>query len=80
MISRMLPHQLSRRDLLSLTGLAPLASRSPMTRRQNTPQSTGTPAARRRELYGLLGDLPDRKRPIGGTKRHEEERDGYILL
>jgi hypothetical protein len=35
--------------------------------------------ARRRELYALLGDLPDRRRPIGGKKRSEEERDGYIL-
>jgi len=34
---------------------------------------------RRRELYALLGDLPDRHRAIGGKKRGEEERDGYIL-
>ncbi len=34
---------------------------------------------RRAELYGLLGDLPDRQRPISGTKRGEEERDGYRL-
>lgn len=79
MISRMLPQPFSRRDVLSLTGLASLASLSPMTPRQNSPRSTGTPAARRRELYALLGDLPDRKRPIGATKRHEEERGGYIL-
>ena len=38
-----------------------------------------SPDDRRRELYSLLGDLPDRKRPIGGKKRSEEERDGYIL-
>ena len=38
-----------------------------------------SPGDRRRELYSLLGDLPDRKRPIGGKKRNEEERDGYIL-
>ncbi len=37
------------------------------------------PAARRRELYALLGDLPDRQRPIGATKRYEEARDGYWL-
>ena len=27
----------------------------------------------------MLGELPDRARPIGGTKRSEEERDGYVL-
>ena len=37
------------------------------------------PEDRRRELYALLGDLPDRQRPIGGKKRTEEERDGYVL-
>jgi hypothetical protein len=34
---------------------------------------------RRAELYALLGDLPDRQRPIGGTRRGEQERDGYRL-
>ena len=34
---------------------------------------------RRRELYGLLGELPDRQRRITGTKRDETERDGYLL-
>jgi len=79
MISRMLPLQLSRRDILNLTSLASLASLSPMTRRQKPSAPAGRPAARRRELYGLLGDLPVRKRPISGKKRHEEERDGYVL-
>jgi acetyl esterase/lipase len=67
---------LDRRDLLSLAGLASLA---PLmgTSRQTT--SSRTPADRRRELYSLLGDLPDRMRPIGGKKRSEEERDGYVL-
>ena len=27
----------------------------------------------------MLGDLPDRQRPITATKRGEEERDGYVL-
>jgi hypothetical protein len=36
-------------------------------------------AGRRAALYGLLGDLPDRERPIGATKRGEEEKDGYVL-
>jgi len=34
---------------------------------------------RREELYGLMGDLPDRHRPISGAKRGEEEREGYVL-
>lgn len=79
MISRMLPNQLSRRDVLSLTGLASLVSISPMTPRQTTSSTAPPPEARRRELYNLLGELPDRKRPIGGKKRNEEERDGYVL-
>ena len=37
------------------------------------------PENRRQELYATLGDLPDRKRPIGGKKRTEEQRDGYVL-
>ena len=44
-----------------------------------TSQGPTRPADRRRELYSLLGDLPDRRRPIGGKKRSEDERDGYIL-
>jgi dienelactone hydrolase len=36
-------------------------------------------ADRREELYSLLGDLPDRHRPISARKNSEESRDGYIL-
>lgn len=36
-------------------------------------------AARREELYSLLGELPDRHRPISATRRGVEERDGYRL-
>jgi len=59
---------LKRRDVLSLAALAPLA------RIAGTGVATGAPvvqssAQRRRDLYALLGDLPDRKRPIGGSKR-----------
>lgn len=50
-----------------------------MTRSQTSSTAVGSVERRRRELYGLLGDLPDRKRPVGGTKRREEERDGYVL-
>ena len=35
--------------------------------------------ARRRELFGLLGDLPPRQRPIGARTVSTEERPGYVL-
>ena len=70
---------MSRRNVLKLGGLAAVApltarARSPMTRLQ-PPHAPD----RRTELYALLGDLPARQRPIGGTKQQEEERDGYVL-
>ena len=34
---------------------------------------------RRRELYGLLGDLPPRHRPIGARTLSVEERPGFLL-
>lgn len=36
-------------------------------------------AGRRALLYELLGDLPDRQRPVSARKRGEAERDGYVL-
>ena len=42
------------------------------------PKST-TPQERRGELYRLLGDLPERNRPIHARTISEEERDGYVL-
>jgi acetyl esterase/lipase len=36
-------------------------------------------AGRRAQLDALLGDLPDRQRPVSAEKRGEEERDGYVL-
>lgn len=35
--------------------------------------------ARREELYCLLGDLPDRDRPISATPIDNVEQDGYLL-
>jgi dienelactone hydrolase len=35
--------------------------------------------ARRRELYSLLGDLPDRGRPVAVAKVAEETRGGYTV-
>jgi acetyl esterase/lipase len=70
---------MDRRDVLKLGGLASL---TPFSSLADTKMQTGLPARasdRRAELYRLLGDLPDRRRAIHGTKRREEERDGYVL-
>jgi acetyl esterase/lipase len=69
---------LDRRDVLTLVGLAALGPLSPLEARTMTAPAQ-RPEDRRRELYGLMGDLPDRQRPIGGKKRTEAERDGYVL-
>lgn len=47
--------------------------------RVTSPAEPAGHAARRAELYGLLGDLPDRRRPVSGRQVEEQERDGYIL-
>jgi dienelactone hydrolase len=67
---------ITRRDVLALGGLAPLSASLIGSR---VTAAAPDAAARRAELYGLLGDLPDRQRPIGGTRRSEQERDGYVL-
>ncbi len=41
--------------------------------------ATMTPTQRRAELYGLLGDLPPRDRPITAQTVSTETRDGYVL-
>jgi hypothetical protein len=38
-----------------------------------------TPARRRQELYSLLGELPDRERPIHAELTAREERELYVL-
>jgi acetyl esterase/lipase len=69
-------HNLNRRDLLAFAGLASL----PLANREARPSMPmQPPESRRKELYATLGDLPARNRPIGGKKRAEEPRDGYIL-
>jgi dienelactone hydrolase family protein len=75
-----MPHNpINRRELLTLAGVASLTALGPAEARTMNQAAPRAPAARRRELYGLLGDLPDRRRPIGGKERREEERDGYVL-
>ncbi len=39
----------------------------------------GETQARRAELYGMLGDLPNRDRPVSARTLTVEERPGYIL-
>lgn len=76
---------LTRRNLMALGGLAASASVfggavcAASTGLRRPQASGGDPAARRVGLYGLLGDLPDRHRPIGREKLREERRDGYVL-
>jgi dienelactone hydrolase len=69
---------LGRRDLLTLGAVAPLLStvRAGASPVQNT---VAPPAARRQELYALLGRVPERHRPITADKISETERDGYVL-
>jgi hypothetical protein len=69
---------LGRRDLLRSTALVPLYALAPGARRGIMP-GVQAPESRRRELYALMGDLPDRRRPIASTQRSEETRDGYVL-
>jgi dienelactone hydrolase len=71
-----MPTTLRRRDLL-LSGGSGLWMAS--ARLGANGQTTATAASRRTELYGLLGDVPDRRRPIGGSKTGEATRDGYVL-
>ncbi|MGH9372617.1 MAG: dienelactone hydrolase family protein [Vicinamibacterales bacterium] len=75
----MAQYPLNRREVLAAAGLASLSSLSPRERGSMMAAVGQDPADRRRELYALMGDLPDRQRPIGGTKRQEEQRDGYVL-
>jgi dienelactone hydrolase len=78
--------ELERRDFVkaSAAALGALAaSATPASAELPLPPVTGRSfrdaAGRRARLYELLGDLPDRRRPISATKRGEEERDGYVL-
>ncbi len=71
------PPALARR-LRAALGPQALVS-EPLAGQTMTTPSKQSVEGRRRELYALLGDLPDRRRAIGGKKRGEEERDGYVL-
>jgi hypothetical protein len=72
-------HPIRRRDLLASAGLAPLYAFAPAPAHGIIAPAVQSPDARRRELYELMGDLPERRRPITSRQRHEETRDGYVL-
>jgi dienelactone hydrolase len=73
-------YPLARRDILTLAGLASISPFAPgVTPQAKTASTPAQSAARRRELYAMLGDLPARDRAISGKKRGEAERDGYVL-
>jgi dienelactone hydrolase len=74
----MSPHVFARRDLLKLAGVVSASSMAGPGE-MFAPQAVDPGAARRDELYGLLGDLPERRRPVSGRKTAEHERDGYVL-
>jgi dienelactone hydrolase len=76
----------SRRAFIRDSGLASgvmLAGAGPAGAGLPVPPALGRSyrdhSARRALLYQLLGDLPDRSRPITARSRGEEERDGYVL-
>jgi hypothetical protein len=79
--------ELQRRGFLKASGAGLggglLAAAVPAGADLAVPPATGRShrdaPGRRARLYELLGDLPDRQRPVSGTKRGEEERDGYVL-
>src|SRR5215208_1461146 len=73
------PSRIPRRELLALGTVSPLLSAALAAQGRPSPTAAGTPAARRGELYGLLGKLPDRHRPIRKEQISEEQRDGYVL-
>ena len=66
----------TRRDILTLAGGLGMLLGVPRRLMANPSRD---PAAGRRLLYSLMGDLPDRARPISARKRSEEERPGYVL-
>jgi Dienelactone hydrolase family len=80
----MIANALRRRDIL-MAGVSPLllGAARPTAPRHDAPSHAQPPAPqaadRRAELYSLLGDLPDRQRPVGSKRLREEPRDGYVL-
>jgi acetyl esterase/lipase len=60
-------------------GLLPAASSAQVPVPPAVGRAYRDAAGRRAELYSLMGDLPDRSRPIAARKRDERPGDGYVL-
>ena len=76
----------TRRQALSLLGMMSTGAFAMRTEPFVGPQASPPKgrvcrdASRQRELlYGLMGDLPDRARPVKARTISTEERDGYVL-
>ena len=81
-MSAMTDQPVTRREVLgALGGLGALTSvaAEPHMQGSQTTARQSEAATRRAQLYGLLGRVPDRQRPVSGEKLGEQERDGYIL-
>ena len=73
---------MTRRQMVGLlvgSGLGSLTFGQPIDLHIEKVPLPDDPEERRKLLYRLLGDLPDRHRPISVTQTGEEERDGYVL-
>ena len=57
-------YPLARRDILTLAGLASISPFTAGAAQIEKPMPASRVAARRRELYALMGDLPPRNRPV----------------
>ena len=74
--------ELNRRQVVTLLGTSGLGSvalgnaAGSEMQKQTLPD---TPEERREVLYRLMGDLPDRHRPISATLAGREEREDYVL-
>ncbi len=68
----------TRREVLGSLGSLGMLASTGLSAAMQVPSATDD-AARRAELYGLLGRVPERDRPVSGEKLGEAERDGYIL-
>ena len=75
-----------RREFLQTSSVAVGAALAGSGRAAGEPGLSSPPArshrdvaGRRALLYELMGDLPDRQRPLSAAKRGESERDGFVL-
>lgn len=63
----------------NLAGAAAVARVDARQPEKNVKSAATTPAARRRRLYSLLGDVPERNRKISARTLFRREEQGYVL-